>query len=198
MRHAGMIFALLAAGTQLTACATAGSPGALQGQAGVVAWEIVDTKQTLEENGFRMRWDFTLVFKNTGEIAIDFERVEHGSRAGGPVDGIVGGLATAPFAHRLEPGGEFRISQNESWGCPQCGPGRLPRIFSDGIIVYYTLLGHDAGGVACGYPSPSASTAASGSASRERPERASPLSTSSATPRRRRSPRDPLPSDPGA
>jgi hypothetical protein len=68
MRHAGMIFALLAAGTQLTACATAGSPGALQGQAGVVAWEIVDTKQTLEENGFRMRWDFTLVFKDIARL----------------------------------------------------------------------------------------------------------------------------------
>jgi hypothetical protein len=146
MRHAGLLLALLAAATLLPACATTGSPGDTKGQSGPVAWEIVDVGQSLEDNGFRMRWNFTLVFKNTSDIAVDFERVEHGSRAGGPVDDIVGGMATAPFAHRLVPGQELRISQNESWGCSPCAPGRLPRFFSDGIIVYYTLFGHDAAG----------------------------------------------------
>jgi hypothetical protein len=146
MRHAGLLLALLAAATQLPACATTGSPDARKGQSGSVNWEIVDIKQTLTENGYRMRWDFTVVLRNTGDIAVNFERVEKATRAGGSVDSISGGMSTVPYKHRLEPAGELRVRQGESWGCSPCAPGHLPRFFSDGIIVYYTLFGRDAAG----------------------------------------------------
>jgi hypothetical protein len=146
MRTSGLVLALLTPVIELTtACAMTGSPWTMQGQSGPIAWEIADPRQALEENGTRMRWNFTFVLKNTGVDPFDFERVEVGSRAGGPAD-IMGGMATEPFARHLEPGGELRVTENETWGCPQCPPGRLARVFSDGVIVYYTWFGHDGAG----------------------------------------------------
>lgn len=146
MRQAGLLLALLAAATQLQACATMGSPDARRGQAGPVSWEIVDLRQSLEDNGTSMRWSFTFVFRNTGASSFDFERVEIGSRAGGPSDDVTGGMETVPFARRLETGSELRVGQKESWGCRQCAPGHLPRLFSEGVIVYYTFFGQDGAG----------------------------------------------------
>src|SRR5262249_7016832 len=105
MRHAGLVLALLAVTTQIAACAAIGSSDALKGQSGPVAWDVIEIQQSLEGNGYWMRWDFTLFFKSIGATAVDFERVEHGSRAGGPVDDVVGGMSTTPFSQRLEPAG---------------------------------------------------------------------------------------------
>jgi hypothetical protein len=55
-------------------------------------------------------------------------------------------MDTVPYAQHLEPGAGPRVRQSQSWSCQQCAPGHLPRFYSDGIIVYYTLLGHDAAG----------------------------------------------------
>ena len=146
MRHAGLVLALLTAATHLPACAVGGSTRALRGQSGPVAWEIVDIQQELEEHGSRMRWTFSIVLKNTGDSGIAFEQVEIGSRAGGTVDSISGGMGTEPFAQRLEPGGELRIARSQSWGCPLCAQAHLDRVFADGVIVYYTLVGRDEAG----------------------------------------------------
>lgn len=145
MRHAGLLLALLAAATLLPACATTGSPGDTKGQSGPVAWEIVDVQQRLEKNGFEMRWDYTLALKNLGDGAIDFERMEIASRAGGSGD-LYGGMDTTPFTPQLAPRGELKINRNNTLNCTRCAPGHMPRLFSDGIIVYYTLFGHDAAG----------------------------------------------------
>lgn len=146
MRRVGIFVALLAAATHLPACAVGGSTRELRGQSGPVSWEIVDIRQALEENGSRMRWTFSIVLKNTSDTGIGFARVEIGSQAGGTVDSISGGMGTEPFAQRLEPGGELRIRQSESWGCPQCPQAHLHRLFADGIIVYYTMVGRNDGG----------------------------------------------------
>jgi hypothetical protein len=143
MRHLGIVVALLAAATHLQACAVGGSTREPRGQAGPVSWEIVDIRQELEENGFQMRWTFSIVLKNTSDTGIGFEQVEIGSQAAGTVDSISGGMGSEPFAQRLEPGGELRIRQSESWGCPQCPQAHLHRVFADGIIVYYTMIGRD-------------------------------------------------------
>jgi len=116
-----------------------------RGESDSVVWEVVDIRQSLEENGLRMRWRFALVLKNTGGAPIDFERMETVQRRVGSGD-IYGGMNSTALSRHLEPGAELRISRSESWGCPQCGPGSLPRFFSDGIIVSYTLRGHDAAG----------------------------------------------------
>jgi hypothetical protein len=175
MRHAGILLALLAAATQLPACATTGSPGVMQGQPGPVAWEIADVQRVLEENGFRMRWNFTLVFKNVGGVPFDFERVEVNSRAGGPSDDTIGGMATVAFVHRLEPGAVLKVTESETWGCSQCPPGRLSRVFSDGVIVYTRGSATTTPEAQCEYPWRSTSTAASGSNTRGR-SKSGPLS----------------------
>ena len=146
MRHAGLVLALLTAATHLPACTVGESTRALRGQSGPVTWEIVDIQQELEEHGSQMRWNFSIVLKNTGDTGIAFEQVEIGSRAGGSVDSISGGMGTAPFAQRLEPGGELRIAQSQAWGCSQCAQAHLDRVFADGIIVYYTLFGRNEAG----------------------------------------------------
>lgn len=143
MRHVGILVALLAAATHLASCASGASSRELRGASGPVSWEIVDIRQALEENGSQMRWTFSIVLTNTGPRAILFEQVEIGSQAGGTVDSISGGMGTEPFAHRLEPAGELRIQQSESWSCPQCPQAHLHRTFADGIIKYYTLSGRD-------------------------------------------------------
>jgi len=152
MRHTVLVLGLLAVMTQLAACATSGVPGVMKGESGPVAWQIEDLRQTLDESGTVMRWNFMFVFKNTGSAPFNFESVEVGSRAGGPSDDVTGGMATVPFAHRLEPGGELHLNQSESWGCRQCAPAHLPRLFSEGVIIYYTFLGHDATGSAVRVP----------------------------------------------
>ena len=144
MRHVGIVVALLAAGMHLPACAVGGSTRELRGQSGSVSWEIVDIRQGLEDNGRRMSWTFSLVLRNTGNIPIAFEHMELGTRTGGTRDyGISGGMGTAPFAERLEPGAETRTRLSHSWGCSECAPAHLHQFFSDGIIVHYTAIGRD-------------------------------------------------------
>jgi hypothetical protein len=91
-----------------------------------VAWEILDMRQTLEEGGSRMRWDF----KNTSEIAIDFERVEMGSRAGGSL--TPSRVVWTRYATRTTP------SRAPSSGYARAAPGAASSVL--------TLLGHDAAG----------------------------------------------------
>ena len=55
-------------------------------------------------------------------------------------------MSTVPYQHRLEPAGELRVRQGESWGCSPCAPGHLLQFFSDRIIVYSILFGRDAAG----------------------------------------------------
>lgn len=142
MRQAGLAALLLVGAAHLAAC-TAGSAGRdSRGQSGSVAWEVADVRQSLEQNGARMRWDFWLVLRNTGDTGIRFEQAQIGSRAGGAGD-VSGGMGTTSFTARLDAGGELRIPRSESWTCRDCNPAHLPRFFADGIIVYYTLLGRD-------------------------------------------------------
>jgi hypothetical protein len=101
----------------------------------------------MEENGTRMRWDYTLVLRNRGLTVITLERMELGSRAAGSVDDIWGGMDSRPYTERLDPNRELRLSGSDSWGCPRCGPGELPRFFADGIVRSITFTGRDALGV---------------------------------------------------
>jgi hypothetical protein len=117
----------------------------MKGQSGPVAWEIVDIRQRLEDNGFQMRWDYNLVLKNVSDLAVEFERTETSSRKGGSGD-MTGGIDTTPFTRRLAPRGELRVNRYWTFSCSRCAPGHLPRLFSDGVIVYHTFFGRDGAG----------------------------------------------------
>ena len=146
MRHLGRLAALLTVAALLSACAAGEASRTLRGQAGRVAWEIVDIEQALEDQGFLMRWTFTIVLRNPTDVGIAFEQVETATQAVGTVDSISGGMGTQPFARRLDAGGELRIRPSQVWGCPLCPQGDLRRIFANGITLYYTLLGRDDAG----------------------------------------------------
>jgi hypothetical protein len=142
MRRAWRVLSSLAIAVGLAGCAAATS-GRGSDQ---VAWETTDVRQRLEESGTRMRWDYTLVLRNRGATAITFEQMELGVRAAGSVDDIWGGMETRPFTRTLDPNGEMRVARSDSWGCPRCGPGDMPRFFADGIVRFITFTGRDAQG----------------------------------------------------
>jgi hypothetical protein len=152
LRHPRHLIALLTVAALLSACASGDAARTLRGQAGRVAWEIVDIEQALEDQGFLMRWTFTIVLRNRSDVGIAFEQVEMATQAVRTVDSIWGGMDTQPFAQRLDPGGELRIRPSQAWGCPLCPQADLRRIFADGITLYYTLLGRDDAGDAVKVP----------------------------------------------
>jgi hypothetical protein len=152
VRHARHLAALVTVIALVSACATGDASRALRGQAGHVLWEIVDVEQAVEDHGFLMRWTFTIVLRNPSDVGIAFEQVEAVTQAAGTVDSIWGGMGVRPFAQRLEAGGELRIRPSQAWGCPLCPQGELRRIFADGILFYYTLLGRDDAGGAVKVP----------------------------------------------
>ena len=52
-------------------------------------------------------------------------------------------MGTQSFAQRLEPAAELTIRRSHVAACTFCAPPDLQRIFADGVIVYYTLVGRD-------------------------------------------------------
>jgi hypothetical protein len=143
MRRAGLVGALLLATAHLPACAVGGSSPAPRGEAGVVAWKIVDIQQEIGKQGSWMRWTFSIVLTNRGATGIGFEQVEIASQAAGTADGLSGGMGTEWFAQRLEPGAELTIRRSHVAACTFCAPPDLQRVFADGVVVYYTLVGRD-------------------------------------------------------
>ena len=143
MRRAGLVGALLLAAAHLPACAVGGSSPAPRGEAGAVAWKIVDIQQEIGEQGSWMRWTFSIVLTNRGDTGIGFEQVEIASQAAGMADGLSGGMDTEWFARRLEPGAELTIRRSHGVACTFCAPPDLQRTFADGVVVYYTLVGRD-------------------------------------------------------
>jgi hypothetical protein len=77
-----------------------------------VKWEVVDIGQVVATNDRGYRWSYTIVLTNTGTSAIQFERLQRGSRAAhlGTSD-----TRTTPFARRLAPGAQTRANFSDSW-----------------------------------------------------------------------------------
>jgi hypothetical protein len=138
-----MLLLSLAVAATLAGCAAATSGRELRGESGQVAWEVIDARQRMAENGARMRWEYVVLLRNRGLTVITFERMELGSRSVGPSD-IWGGIESQPFTRRLEPNRELRVSRSDSWGCPRCGLSELPRVFAEGFIRTITFTGRDA------------------------------------------------------
>jgi hypothetical protein len=145
MRRTGIVLLLLALAAPLAGCAT--TERGLQGEAGPVAWEVVEARQSEEANGARMRWQYTVLLRNRGVTVVNFETLEVGSQAVQPGD-MWGGLSSQPFVRRLDPNSELRVTRNDSWECSRCGAGERPRFFRDGIIRSLTFKGQDAQGMA--------------------------------------------------
>jgi hypothetical protein len=62
--------------TQLVLASYAAQRASIQkGDSGPIAWEVTDIRQSLEEQGNRMRWDHTLALRNTGSTTVTFDQM---------------------------------------------------------------------------------------------------------------------------
>jgi hypothetical protein len=105
-----------------------------------------DMRQRLVDNGVRMRWEYTTVLRNRGVTVVAFERMALGARPRDTGD-VWGRISDDAFDRRLEPNRELRISRNDTWGCPRCGPSELHTFFASGIIREITFTGKDSQGI---------------------------------------------------
>jgi hypothetical protein len=138
----GPLVALLVLGLALLGCATNDGLRTLQGQSGPVAWEASDIRQTSEDGGRRLRWDYVLTLRNTSSTAIMFEKVVRNIFT--PSGNVEGGMSSETLVHRLEGGTEWRIANNSySHGCPQCDPSSAAEVLRRGVTRVLEFTGRD-------------------------------------------------------
>jgi hypothetical protein len=138
----GLLVALLVLGLALLGCATNDGLRTLQGQSGPVAWEASDIRQTSEDSGHRLRWDYVLTLRNTSSTAITFEKVVRNVIT--PSGDVFGGMASEALTRRLDVGAEWRTVNNSySHGCPQCDVNRAAEMLRKGITRILEFTGHD-------------------------------------------------------
>jgi hypothetical protein len=115
----------------------------MRGESGPITWEIRDVRQRLEQNGSRMRWDYTILLHNRGATPVIFDRMDLGLQPAGNQQNVYGGIDSRSFVRHIDPNGELRVPRNDSWECPRCGASQLPQFFSQGIIRWITFTGQD-------------------------------------------------------
>jgi len=125
----------------LSGCAALGPP-VLKGHSGPIAWEVADVVQGSQERGTQLRWDYSVVLHNTGSRGIYLERLEISASG----RDLYGGMGTERLGRRLEPDGTYRLTRWDTYGCPQCPPGALPGMFSQGLTKELMIYGLEDGG----------------------------------------------------
>lgn len=98
----------------LTGCATASDSTPPGGRSGPVAWEIVDLQERVSPDGQRLRWDFTVVLRETAGVAVQFDRAELRSQGGRQL--ATAAFRTSPLRARVAPRGELRLHYVETLG----------------------------------------------------------------------------------
>jgi hypothetical protein len=118
-----------------------------KGESGPIAWEATDIRQTLEEQGNRMRWNYTLVLRNMGSTTITFDQVTLITTVTGGGD-VYGGYSSRAFFRILKPGAEIREANNSySHGCSQsCDPQSVRQMLRNGVTRTIELRGRDDNG----------------------------------------------------
>ena len=129
----------------LPGCA-AGQADRMKGESGPIAWEATDIRQTVEDQGNRMRWNYTLVLRNLGPTAVTFDQVT--LIATTPSGNMSGGHSTRPYSRRLEPGAEARELNNSysHWCAPSCDPQSAQQMLRTGVTRIIQLRGTDTTG----------------------------------------------------
>ena len=137
---AATIRVVIALALALTGCAATGS---LSGGSGSLSWEVLEAKQTWEEQGTRLRWDYVLALRNTGSLGIYLDRVEVGSQ-GHEIHG--GSMGSERLGSRLEPQETLRWTLSDSFGCTQCDASQVATMMSEGFTKVYIFHGLEDGG----------------------------------------------------
>ena len=130
-------------GMLLAACATLEGPvaGPPRGTSGPVAWEVVDIRQTRAPDGREIKWDYTVVLRETTGTGIQLEKVE----VTGQGPRVIGGPREASFRRRLDAHGELRQT---SWYLIYFTPN-VAGVFggtpggAEGVTLYLRYYGRD-------------------------------------------------------
>jgi hypothetical protein len=114
-----------------------------KGESDPIAWEATDFRQSLEEQGNRMKWSYTLVLRNTGQATVSFDQVTVIAAPQGA--GIFsGGHQTHPYPRTLGPGAEIREPRSYSLGCTQsCDPQWVRHMLRTGVTQFIEFSGRD-------------------------------------------------------
>jgi hypothetical protein len=127
-------------GVAVAGCATSGTPSTLRGQSGAVTWEVGDVRQTSEDRGRWLRWEYMLTLRNVGSAGITFSKVSVG--AIGSAESW-GGQGEQSFKRRLDAGAELHVADSYSRWCRDCDPGYAEMLFRQGITRILTYEGID-------------------------------------------------------
>ena len=147
MTARGAVTGLLAIAAAAAGCATAGltESGSFRGDSGPVNWEIVGMRTSITNDERQIQWTFTIILRETGGRAIQFETMETSAQTKEHPDSLMAGTEKQPFRARLAPRGEYRFNMN--YGItftPDAGGGfgQVPG-GRRGVTALYRLTGRD-------------------------------------------------------
>jgi hypothetical protein len=114
-----------------------------KGESGPIAWEATDIRQSLEEQGNRMKWSYTLVLRNTGQATVSFDQITVIAAPLG-AGNFSGGHQTLAYTRTLRPGAEIREPRSYSLGCTlSCDPQWVRQMLRGGVTQLIEFSGRD-------------------------------------------------------
>jgi predicted aspartyl protease len=122
-----------------------GQANSYRGDSGAVNWEIVGIRTNISEDQRQIRWNYTLILRETAGYGIQFERMETSAQGGEHADALIGGTQVQPFRLRLAARAEYRFNADYSLTFTPAvtgGFGSLPG-GRGGVTVLYRLFGRD-------------------------------------------------------
>jgi hypothetical protein len=132
-------------------CASVGTDGGggSHGTSGVITWEVSDIGRILSADNQRIRWSYVITIRNTGDRAIQLDRVERAISS--TRQDVTGGTPTSrPYRQRIEAQSTVRYAANEEWGWrPNSGTVGFGGVTTVGTITSYRrFFGSYEGGAA--------------------------------------------------
>jgi predicted aspartyl protease len=119
-----------------------------RGDSGSVNWEVVGIRTTISDDDQQIRWNFTIILRETAGRGIQFESLETSAQARGHPDSLLAGINKSPFRARLASRGEYRFNTNYGLSFTRGSGGRFGEIPGGraGVTVRYRLTGQDESG----------------------------------------------------
>jgi hypothetical protein len=118
------------------------------GDSGPVNWEIVGIRTTVSDDDQQIRWNFTIILRETAGRGIQFETIETSIQTRGHPDSVLAGIHKNPFRARLASRGEYRFNTNYGLSFTRGSGGRFGELPGgrQGLTVRYQLTGQDENG----------------------------------------------------
>ena len=119
-----------------------------RGDSGPVNWEIVGIRTTVSDDDQQVRWNFTIILRETAGRGIQFESIETSVQTRGHPDSLLAGVDKHPFRARLASRGEYRFNTNYGLSFTSGSGGRFGELPGgrQGLTVRYRLTGQDESG----------------------------------------------------